>query len=320
MIDKLQKLIIENPKKAKKDWFIGTIYVFYNKVNNKIYVGKTTEKFTSRFNEHRYNAFTKNTINYFYNALRKHGWDNFERYIIFQTDELNDKLFVDKIILEKETYFIEYFNSSNPEFGYNMTEGGDGICGYHHTEETKLKMSEDRKGEGHWNYGKFNSAGQEVLQFDLDFNFIKEWPSAAEVERCEGYKASNISRCCSNDINTYKSYIWVKKSEYYEGYLQEHKSRAKCKSNDKSVLQYDFLGNFINKYISCAEACRNIGKTNISSAAAGTDPQAHGFIWIYEDDFSEELLKSKLERVKKCRFYNKIIKELQSVEIKNEQL
>jgi group I intron endonuclease len=314
-MEELKKLIIKNPKKPTNG-YIGYIYVFYNTVNKKLYVGKTTELYTLRFNEHKYNAFTKNIITYFYKALRKYGWDSFKKYVIYQTEELENKIEVDKIVLEKEQYYINLFRSDMPEFGYNMTKGGDGICGYKHSEETKHKMSEDRKGENHWNYGNLNnSTSSIILQFDLDFNFIKEWPSMSEVERELGYKANNISRCCANKIDSYKSFIWVKKDDYYEGYLQKYKSRAKCKSNDKTVLQYDFLGNFIAEYISCAEAGRAIGKKNISSAASGKDPQAHSYIWIYKDDFSEELLKDKLEKVKSCRFYKKIISNLSSTSI-----
>ena len=36
-------------------------------------------------------------------------------------------------------------------------------------------MSKARSGENHWHYGKLNDYNsKKVLQFDLDFNFIKE--------------------------------------------------------------------------------------------------------------------------------------------------
>ena len=315
MTETLKNLIISNPNKPTNG-YIGYIYIFYNTINDKIYVGKTTELYLLRFNEHKYNAFTKNTVTYFYNALRKYGWESFEKYVIYQTEELDNKIEIDKIILEKEKFYINLFRSDSSKFGYNMTKGGDGICGYKHSEEIKHKMSEDRKGENHWNYGNLNNkTSDSILQFDLDFNFIKEWPSMSEIERELGYKVSNISRCCANKIDSYKSSVWVKKEDYFEGYLQKYKSRAKCKSNDKAVLQYDFLGNFISEYISCAEAGRAIGKRNISSAASGNDPQAHGFIWIYKEEFTEDILKDKLEKVKSCRFYKKIISSLSSTSI-----
>lgn len=305
-----EKLIISNPKIAKKGLFIGTIYIFVNKTNQKIYVGKTIDTYAQRFNEHKYNAFTKQTQTYFYNAIRKYGWDGFDKYIIYQTDESEAKRDIDKIVLEKETFYINLFRSDSSEFGYNLTSGGDGISGYKHTEETKRKLSESHSGEAHWKFGKTNVGGEAILQFDLDFNFIKEWPSMSEISRELGCKANNISKCCANQIDTYYGFIWVKKTEYYDGYLQEHKSRAKCKSNDKTVLQYDFLGNFIAKYISCSAAGKALGKKTVSTAASGRDPQLYGYIWIYEKDFTEELLSKKVEIVKSCKHYNKIVSKI----------
>ena len=171
-------------------------------------------------------------------------------------------------------------------------------------------FSEQRSGENHWKYNKLNVGGSEVLQFDLDYNFIKEYPSFAEAARELHCAPNNISRCCANKLDTYKGFIWVKKSEYYEGYLQKYKSRAKCKSSDKAVLQYDFLGNFVKEYISAKEAGKALGGKTVCTAARGRDPQLYGYIWIYKDEYSEELLKSKLEEIKNCRFYNKIIKNL----------
>lgn len=60
---------------------------------------------------------------------------------------------------EKEKYYIEKFNSRNPEVGYNMRAGGD--CGpggpmfkgHHHSEQTRKNMSLNRSGENNANYG-----------------------------------------------------------------------------------------------------------------------------------------------------------------------
>lgn len=49
-----------------------------------------------------------------------------------------------------------------------------------------------------------------VLQFDKDGNFIKEWPSAAEIQRATGIQYSSICKCCRN-VPRYLSaggYIW----------------------------------------------------------------------------------------------------------------
>ena len=92
------------------------------------------------------------------------------------------------------------------------------------------------------------------------------------------------------------------------------KKHAKYGKLSKSVLQYDFLGNLIKEFPNCKMASESLNqKLSVSKAASGVDPQAFGFIWIYSEEFSKELLENKLERVKQCRFYKKII---ESYEIK----
>lgn len=310
MNKELEKLILDEPKIVGKneDGFIGSIYVFVNKENGKIYVGKTVNSYLKRWKDHKNSVGKKK--NRLYSAIEKYGWFGFERFVIYQTNIIESKEECNILILDKEIEFIKKFKSNNPEFGYNISEGGDGPVGLVHSEETKKKLSEVHSGQNHWNYGNLNNqTSHPVLQFDLDFNFIKEWPSIKEVERELGYKSNNIGRVCNNYSNSYKGFIWVKKADYYEGYLQEHKSRAKCKSNDKAVLQYDFSGNYIAEYISANEAGRALGKRSVVEAANGKSPQAYGYIWIYKQDFSEEKLSQKLKDIKNCTLYKKYCKE-----------
>ena len=46
-----------------------------------------------------------------------------------------------------------------------------------------------------------------VLQYDLEGNFIREWPSTMECER-NGYQNTGISHCCLGKLKTYKGFIW----------------------------------------------------------------------------------------------------------------
>jgi hypothetical protein len=62
---------------------------------------------------------------------------------------------------QKEIESISKYQTSNEDYGYNMTPGGEVYCGEdnpwfgrHHTEESKRKMSQQRKGIKHseeWN-------------------------------------------------------------------------------------------------------------------------------------------------------------------------
>ena len=308
---------IENPIITDKNQIIGTIYCFINTNNGKLYIGKTVQaNYTRRFTSHKSRA-NKQEKFYFYRALNKYGWNTFLKVVLYQTQILdntkeNKKLLSD-LLSEKEVYYISKYNTSDSRFGYNLTSGGEGTTGFKFSEEQKQRMSETRSGENHWHYGKYGQGAEAILQFDLKFNLVKEWNSTTEIERELGFDRGNISKCCNNKIKAYKNFIWVKKQDYYEGYLQKYKSAEQLKDKKtKEVLQYDFLGKYINSYSSCNEASRSLNKrSSVSKAAAGVDPQAFNYIWIYKDDFSEKLLAEKLETVKnKCRFYTRIVNEL----------
>jgi group I intron endonuclease len=63
-------------------------------------------------------------------AIRKYGFENFIQEII-ECDESQLDMW--------ERFYIHFYDSFNN--GYNLTEGGCGIRGYKHSEETKQKIS-----------------------------------------------------------------------------------------------------------------------------------------------------------------------------------
>ena len=49
-----------------------------------------------------------------------------------------------------------------------------------------------------------------VLQFTLDDEFVREWPSASECGR-NGFNQGNVSACCRGEEKTYKGFKWCYK-------------------------------------------------------------------------------------------------------------
>lgn len=47
-----------------------------------------------------------------------------------------------------------------------------------------------------------------VYQYDLNGNFIQEWPSAYEIQRQTGYKQGVICRCCLGKRKQAYGFIW----------------------------------------------------------------------------------------------------------------
>lgn len=79
-----------------------------------------------------------------YSSLLKNGHSNFKLEIL-EYCEL-------PVLIEREQYYINLFN---PE--YNILKTAGSLRGFRHSEETKAKMSTDRKGENHPLFGRRHS-------------------------------------------------------------------------------------------------------------------------------------------------------------------
>ena len=93
------------------------IYVITNKINNKQYVGKTTDTIEHRWKRHLIDS-KKRTCEKrpLYNAINKYGFENFTINILEECS-IND-------LSDKEQYWINKLDTYKN--GYNATQGGDG--------------------------------------------------------------------------------------------------------------------------------------------------------------------------------------------------
>lgn len=99
------------------------IYKYTNKINNKVYIGQSTN-ITRRIAEHNRRAFTEENHEFhslLSKALRKYGLDNFTIEVIEECskEELD----------EKEKFYIAQYNSCNTNYGYNLQLGGNSNLG-----------------------------------------------------------------------------------------------------------------------------------------------------------------------------------------------
>lgn len=95
------------------DYNNGRIYIIRNTVNDKVYIGSTTQSLTKRFYIHKSSKMVKrNLIRPFYKAMREIGEEHFyieliENYPCKSKEELN----------AREGYWIRQYNSFTN--GYN---------------------------------------------------------------------------------------------------------------------------------------------------------------------------------------------------------
>lgn len=220
---------------------MGVIYLRTNLVNGMKYVGQTRNLATRK---HNWKTLNKSYSNKIIDEDRLiYGLDNFTFEIL---KECNTKDELD----EWERYYIKKLNTKYPN-GYNMCDGGRGCSGWVMPEEQRKRLSESRKGENCYFYGKkpwnaikkppksFGEAVSKglkgktkgvkksdehkrkiglahaiaVVQLTLNNEFVKEWESSAEAGR-NGYNFSHINACCRGKRQSHKGFKWMFKTNY----------------------------------------------------------------------------------------------------------
>lgn len=219
--------------KYKKEWKerIG-IYFIKNKVNNKIYIGKSKNIY-NRLKSHTTalnRELSKHENQYIINSWKKYGEENFEMGVIeyCKYEELS----------RIELNWILYYKSNNSKYGYNLRI--DTEKGMIPSDETRLKMSISQKlrnknmsleekeklalkssqkwknySEGKLNEVKDNLSESRTIykwyQYDKYNNLIKEWNSVREIlKNNPDYKRHNIYAVASGEKPSIYGYIWKK--------------------------------------------------------------------------------------------------------------
>ena len=95
---------------------MGFIYKITNLINNKVYIGLTTETIEKRWKNHI--SCVGKIKRHLYNAMGKYGIENFTIEEIDRSDNFT-------ILGELERKYIKEYNSINREYGYNITHGGE---------------------------------------------------------------------------------------------------------------------------------------------------------------------------------------------------
>lgn len=125
------------------------IYLIRNRINGKVYVGKTVKSVQRRWKEHLYTARNGGRTR-LSTAIRKYGEDGFDVTILVQdigsAEELNTL----------EITYIAKYRSMEVALGYNIARGGDGgarPC----SEERRAALRVRMTGTGNPFFGKTHS-------------------------------------------------------------------------------------------------------------------------------------------------------------------
>ena len=104
----------------------GYIYCIRNKINNKKYIGQTSEKRGYNHRIHKHKNQSINNKHYNKNLqedFNKYGIDNFE-FIILDEFTFSNKELLKKVLLDMEKFYINLWDTENDKKGYNIIFGG----------------------------------------------------------------------------------------------------------------------------------------------------------------------------------------------------
>lgn len=256
------------------------IYKFENKINHMIYIGLALD-LKERYNKHYKNIKDKSHQEDFYIALRQYGWDNFDYEILESFDSYDSKQ-----LSFLEDFYIKKYNSLKPN-GYNMVPGGYNGSGL--------------------------AKGKPIEQYDLDGNYIAEYPSAHEASRSTGINFSSICACARGETKQIKGYQWKYKDSNKEIFCLEKKYVI------QKVYQFSLDGKYLAEYNNLQEAysLTGITKSLICLSCLYPTRTAGGYHWSYNKDYIVPNYKlqgqSNKKPVKQFDKYNNFIAEYPSI-------
>jgi len=244
------------------------VYTLEDKDNKVFYVGKGSKTESYDRIEYHLKYWFHNKNRKLTNKIRKLKED-YTAVIVFESE-------FEEECLCKEVELITYYGIENL---CNLTGGGEGVSGYRHTLESRVKMS---------------------LKVNKDIS-IKNLKKACEVNTgrrkadkfniVELYKTKSIyeiKRLTGLDFTTIKNYL-IEKDEYVKNKNRKQESNktrnAKSKSqklrNRRTVYQFSLEGDLQQSWRCALEAVTVYGVC-IYDALRGKQKTAYNYRWSYE--------------------------------------
>lgn len=242
--------------------------------NNKVYIGITSRNPKLRWNNG--NGYRSNT--YFWNSIKKYGWDNFEHEII--AEHLTKEEACD---LEKS--LIKEYNSTNRINGFNISIGGEypNSGGTHIvSEEQKLKMRKLYLGR------KISDKQKLKISKTLTGRKFSDETRKKLSELRIGKKHSDETK--QKMSNKKKNRKWTENQrKSLHDHLDELHSKHLSKlheSRKKKVMNLDTSEIFE----SVKEAGKSVNRnsSNISNCCKGKRNTCGGFHWEYYEELKGE--------------------------------
>lgn len=236
--------------------------------NGKVYVGLTCHCDDIEEKRFGHDGYKYNKQPLVYRAIQKYGWDNIQHEIIAKYVSRESAVNIERDL-------IALYKSNERDHGYNISPGGED--GSYHSEESRKKMSEQRRGKkkseehrrkiGESNRGRVMSAearkkiadkakgrkldttndprNMSILQYRIsDGCFVGKYRSICEAERKTNASRSHISECAKDKRRQVLDCIWIYEYMATDEYISYRLNKARKHSLYQPVkistsLKYD---------------------------------------------------------------------------------
>lgn len=254
------------------------VYVHINKINGKMYVGQTIHG--DRPHKRWDNGNGYKHCPYFWKAIQKYGWDNFDHEIIANnlTAQEADNF---------EILLIEKLNTMNPNMGYNLEPGGTKNKVL--SEATKKKISESHMGEKNPMYG-VRLTGEKNGMYGK--HHTEEFKNNLRERNKQLFTGRELSEEHKKKISEKaKERLAIPENNAFYG--KHHTEEAKQKMseakkgaksyNAKQIVQMDDDYNVIKIWDCIVDASRalELCRQSIPDVLNGKQQHAGGYRWFY---------------------------------------
>ncbi len=235
------------------------VYIITNTINNKIYIGETTN-LESRLIEHLRKLLYKKHVNeHLQNAVNLYGIDVFSFDVLEFCNSIDTK--------KREHYWVVHLHALDKLKGYNIKPTDPNKVNLRSEEtskkiyETKKKKAEER---GYW-HSKESIERRKATR--------KGYTHSEETKKKIGRK--------SIDRELPKSKEW---KQYMSELAKKNNWGGK---NKRKIIQLTISGEFVKKWNSITEAAKelNVSFSSIIAALSETNRQktCKGYKWKYEN-------------------------------------
>lgn len=217
---------------------VSGIYKITNIINGKVYIGQSKDV-VRRFKQH-FNKRSKVSNTHLHYSMNHYGIHNFVFEVIKETYDLD----------YWERFFIFWYKSSDSQYGYNLTDGGQKGTkrkdDFVYTDEMKKKMSESAK--RNWSDENYR---KQIINFQNEGKWTNEARKNRSVATKKMWQNGKFNEQSKKISETMKG---VKKSEETKRKMKQASILRELKHNQDYELYLSLGGNlsrkeFIKHYI-----------------------------------------------------------------------